>query len=75
MRLQCFLPRPLIGAANEPIAEKTKFGWTIISPGKEVDLSLMFDRNIYGRLRQRMIKTRETVFIFAYRDFHFSIVN
>lgn len=33
---------PLIGAANEPIAEKTKFGWTIISPGKEVDLSPMF---------------------------------
>ena len=33
---------PLIGAANDPIAEKTKFGWTIISPGKEVDLSPMF---------------------------------
>lgn len=33
---------PLIGAANEPIAEKTKFGWTIISSGKEVDLSPMF---------------------------------
>ncbi|XP_022804811.1 uncharacterized protein LOC111342037 [Stylophora pistillata] len=33
---------PLIGAANEPIAEKTRFGWTIISPGKEVDLSPMF---------------------------------
>ena len=33
---------PLIGAANKPIAEKTKFGWTIISPGKEVDLSPMF---------------------------------
>ena len=33
---------PLIGAADEPIAEKTKFGWTIISPGKEVDLSPMF---------------------------------
>ena len=33
---------PLIGAADEPIAQKTKFGWTIISPGKEVDLSPMF---------------------------------
>ena len=33
---------PLIGSANEPIAEKTRFGWTIISPGKEVDLSQMF---------------------------------
>ena len=32
---------PLIGAADEPITEKIKFGWTItrISPGKEVDLS------------------------------------
>ena len=37
---------PLIGAANEPIAEKTKFGWTIISPGKEVDLSPMFPTQI-----------------------------
>ena len=32
---------PGIRAANEPIAEKTRFGWTIISPGKEVDLSQM----------------------------------
>ena len=27
---------------NEPIAKKTKLGWTIISPGKEVDLTAMF---------------------------------
>ena len=33
---------PRIGALNEPIAEKTKLGWTIISPGKEVDLIPMF---------------------------------
>ena len=33
---------PRIGALNEPIAEKTKLGWTIISPGKEVDLTPMF---------------------------------
>ena len=33
---------PRIGAVNEPIAEKTKLGWTIISPGKEVDLTPMF---------------------------------
>ena len=37
----------LIGAMNEPIADRptnqpTKFGWIIISPGKEVDLSPMF---------------------------------
>ena len=33
---------PRIGALNEPVAEKTKLGWTIISAGKEVDLTLMF---------------------------------
>ena len=33
---------PLIGAAKEPIAETTELGCTIISPGKEVDLSPMF---------------------------------
>ena len=33
---------PRIGALNEPIAKKTKLGWTIISPGKEVDLTAMF---------------------------------
>ena len=33
---------PCIGALNEPIAEKTKFGLTIISPRKEVDLTPMF---------------------------------
>ena len=33
---------PRIGALNEPVAEKTKLEWTIISPGKEVDLTPMF---------------------------------
>ena len=33
---------PRVGALGEPIGEKTKLGWTIISPGKEVDLSPMF---------------------------------
>ena len=33
---------PRIGTLNEPVAEKTKLGWTIISAGKEVDLPLMF---------------------------------
>lgn len=33
---------PKIGRQGEPIAEKTKFGWTIMSPGKEVNLSEMF---------------------------------
>jgi len=33
---------PKIGPPGEPVAELTKFGWTIMSPGKEVDLSNMF---------------------------------
>ena len=44
---------PLIGAANEPIGQKTRFAWTIISPGKEEELSPMFlYTNINDRLRQ-----------------------
>ena len=31
-----------VGAIGEPKGEKTKHGWTIMSPGKEVDLSPMF---------------------------------
>ena len=33
---------PKIGRPGEPVAELTKFGGTIMSPGKEVDLSNMF---------------------------------
>ena len=33
---------PRVGALGEPIGEKTKLGWTIMSPGKEVDLTPMF---------------------------------
>ena len=33
---------PRVGALAESIGEKTKLGWTIMSPGKEVDLSPMF---------------------------------
>jgi hypothetical protein len=32
---------PKIGRQGEPIAEKAKFGWTIMSPGKEVNLNEM----------------------------------
>ncbi len=32
---------PRIGQPGEPVAEKTKFGWTIMSPGKELDHSKM----------------------------------
>ena len=33
---------PKIGRQGEPIAEKTKFGWTIITPGNKVNASEMF---------------------------------
>lgn len=33
---------PRIGCPGEPVAEFTRFGWTIMSPGKEVDLTNMF---------------------------------
>ncbi|XP_074629800.1 uncharacterized protein LOC141887949 [Acropora palmata] len=33
--------RPKIGSPGEPVAELTKFGWTIMSPGKEADISSM----------------------------------
>ena len=33
--------KPKIGQPGEPVAELTKFGWTILLPGKEMDLSNM----------------------------------
>ena len=33
---------PRVGQPGEPIAELTRFGWTVMSPGKEVDLTPMF---------------------------------
>ena len=30
---------PRVGSPGEPVAEITRFGWTIMSPGKEPDLS------------------------------------
>ena len=32
---------PRVGSPGEPVAERTRFGWTIMSPGKELDLSKM----------------------------------
>ena len=34
--------RPRIGKPGQPVAELTRFGWTLISPGKDVDLTNMF---------------------------------
>ncbi len=33
--------KPKIGLPGEPIAELTKFGWTVLSPGKEINLTEM----------------------------------
>ena len=33
--------KPIIGRDGEPVAEKTKFGWTILSPGVEFDRKKM----------------------------------
>ncbi|XP_044181304.1 uncharacterized protein LOC114948346 [Acropora millepora] len=32
---------PRVGSPGEPVAEITRFGWTIMSPGKEPDLSIL----------------------------------
>ena len=34
--------RPRIGRPGEPVAEYTRLGWTITSPGKELDFGNMF---------------------------------
>ena len=33
--------KPRIGKENDPIAELTKFGWFLMSPGKEFDKNIM----------------------------------
>ena len=34
--------KPLIGGEGEPVAERTKLGWMILSPGAEFDKTKMF---------------------------------
>ena len=35
--------KPRVGQPGEPVAQQTRFGWTVISPGKEIDLgSILF---------------------------------
>ena len=36
--------KPRVGKIGEPVAERTKFGWTILAQGKELDYSAMFSR-------------------------------
>ena len=36
------MPMPRVGQPGEPIAELTRFSWTVMSPGKEIDLTPMF---------------------------------
>ena len=33
--------KPRIGLPGEPVAELTKFGWTVLSPGKEININEM----------------------------------
>ena len=33
--------RPRVHKTGEPVAEKTKFGWTIIAQGKEIDYTAL----------------------------------
>ena len=40
--------RPKIGKPGEPIAELTRLGWTIMSPGSESDLTHVPDSNLCG---------------------------
>ena len=48
---------PRIGQTGEPVAELTKFGWTIMSPGKEsVDLSnLLMTQTSQADLRNYVV--------------------
>ena len=39
--------KPRIGSPGEPVAELTKFGWTIMSPGEEVNLNNMLLTQIH----------------------------
>jgi hypothetical protein len=34
--------KPRVGKIGEPVAERTKFGWTILAQGKKLDYSAMF---------------------------------
>ena len=58
--------RPVFGAIGQPLGEKTKLGWSIMSPGKEVDLSPMsftqtshVDYDNLCKLHVPQVRTRE----------------
>ena len=54
--------KPKIGRHWETVAELTQFGWTIMSPGKQVDISNIFLTQTaathYEELHTRQDKTR-----------------
>ena len=39
--------KPRVGHPGEPVAELTKFGWMIMSPGEEVNLTTMLSTQIH----------------------------
>ena len=40
--------KPRVGSPGEPVAELTKFGWTIMSPGEEVNLNNMLLTQVHS---------------------------
>ena len=41
------LSKPRVGSPGEPVAELTKFGWTIMSPGEEINLNNMLSTQVH----------------------------
>ena len=54
------LEMPKLGSPGEPVAELTRFGWVIMSPGNEIDLNnLMLSRTLiddYEKLCNLLIR-------------------
>ncbi|XP_028408199.1 uncharacterized protein LOC114530777 [Dendronephthya gigantea] len=48
--------KPRVGSPGEPVAELTKFGWTIMSPGKEIDLNNMFSTQVHREEYEKLCR-------------------